>query len=149
MRSKLIISGDNLIRFKAGAGVVYTHTQEELNNIMRERETATRGAIRQYKNTDTGTTFCQINKRKAEKMFNQGYTIYLHPYKLNPVSRWQTPMPCNKMGGEFETILNEFIYYNCNAESGRYPNYYVKLDDLIGFNFCNAIAGGNNILTTK
>lgn len=27
---------------------------------------------------------------------------------------------------EFDTVVNAFIFYNCNAETGRYPAFYVK-----------------------
>ena len=112
-------------------------------------ENATRGKMSQYTDTQTGKTFCQINKRKAEKMFNLGYNVYMHPHKMRVNNIWQNPTPTNRAGGEFSKTLNAFIYYNCNTETGRYPNYFVLLDDLIGFNLCNAIAAGNNKLTTK
>lgn len=27
---------------------------------------------------------------------------------------------------EFDTVVNAFIFYNCNAETGRYQAFYVK-----------------------
>lgn len=30
------------------------------------------------------------------------------------------------LDGLKDTVVNAFIFYNCNAETGRYPAFYVK-----------------------
>jgi hypothetical protein len=47
---------------------------------------------------------------------------------------WQSPMPFNKkaiednaflMNSTFEDIVNDFRYYNCDNERGKYPIFFV------------------------
>ena len=62
--------------------------------------------------------------------------------KLSPVNMWGCFADCcrealSPVAGdgfntvvarsrEFDTVVNAFTFYNCNAETGRYPAFYVK-----------------------
>lgn len=110
--------------------------------------------IAEHYEPETGTTFYQIDKRTAEKMFNGGYCVYLLPYKIRFGAMWQQPAPvrrnaCGDITNDWNKTLNQYIYYNCSTYAGRYPKYYVNKDSYIGYNLTRAIAAGNHTLTTK
>lgn len=73
--------------------------------------------------------FVKINKTKARKLFNEGKEIHLLPCKARFGGMWlgEGAVISNKiLTSAFDTIVNEYIYYNCNNELGKYPAYYIK-----------------------
>lgn len=47
---------------------------------------------------------------------------------------WQSACPISKsteqwIDQDFDKIVNEFTYYNCDNERGKYPNFFVKKED--------------------
>lgn len=74
-----------------------------------------------------GKTFSRIDKRKARIKYNEGKTIYLIPDKMRWDNVWQQPCSIdNKSEVDFDTRVNEFSYYNCDAERGRGVKYFVE-----------------------
>ena len=85
----------------------------------------------------------RINKPTARRMFNKGYSIKLLPCKvsenvLTGVPHdydWIEPIeiPLQISGhhemNKFDRSVNEYEYYNCNAELGYYAHYYVSEED--------------------
>ena len=70
----------------------------------------------------------QINKTKARILFDEGKTIYLHPCNMVINSVWSTPTGHNKNGGyKFDQLVNEWKYYNCSNELGKYPNFFIEV----------------------
>ena len=76
----------------------------------------------------------QIQVRTARNLFNDGCTIYLQSSNMAFDNFWQKPIDINRsqLGYKetFETICNNFRYYNCSNEQGNYIHYYVKVSDL-------------------
>lgn len=76
----------------------------------------------------------QIQVRTARNLFNDGCTIYLQSSNMAFDNFWQKPIDINRsrLGYKetFETICNNFRYYNCSNEQGNYIHYYVKVTDL-------------------
>lgn len=73
-------------------------------------------------------SYKKVNKRTAKNMYDNGYTIYLIPCKCTFEfnAPWVCPIPIHKdSDGDFDTVVNAFIAYNCNRELGLYPHYYV------------------------
>lgn len=81
-------------------------------------------------------SYKKVNKRTAKNMYDNGYTIYLIPCKcifefkapwvFEFNAPWIRPIPIHKdSDGDFDTVVNAFISYNCNRELGLYPHYYV------------------------
>ena len=70
----------------------------------------------------------KITKPKANKYYMSGKTIYLIPNKCSPINdTWVKPVPVSaKFGKGFETVVNEFEYYNCNYECGKVAAYYIE-----------------------
>lgn len=85
-------------------------------------------------------SYKKINKPTARKMYNHGFSIFLVPCKcrfVDPESdekSWVTPvkisiLDCEEEQNKFDRTVNAFEYYNCNAELGYYPAFYVKEQD--------------------
>ena len=73
--------------------------------------------------------FTRISKKQAQKLFDAGQEIYLCPVKMNPANPyWSMAMPCQKDENwdDFEKLISNFVYYNCNHETGYYPAFYIK-----------------------
>lgn len=79
-----------------------------------------------------GQVFVRVNKHKARAMFKQGETVLMLQSNMRIDNMWQAPYPisrfmdCVTMGHTFDSIVDEFMYYNCDAERGYSVKYYVK-----------------------
>lgn len=74
--------------------------------------------------------YIQVNKRTAEKLINNGYTIRMIPCKLRLRNIWFEPAEINfeklaEWDTNFTKFVNEYIYYNCNNETGTRPSYFL------------------------
>lgn len=68
----------------------------------------------------------KVDKRMARKEYNSGNTIYLLPSKAAPGSCWITPATVsNRCNKDFDALINEYSYYNCNNETGLRVTYYI------------------------
>ncbi len=85
-------------------------------------------------------SYKKIHKPIARKMYNMGFSIYLVPCKcrfVDPdsnVKSWVTPFKiliseCEEKMNKFDRTVDTYTYYNCNAELGYYPVFYVKEQD--------------------
>lgn len=73
-------------------------------------------------------TILQVQKRTAKKLFESGETIYIQSNNLHPLGVWSRCFEVdNKSGGTFETIVNNFEYYNCNGETGLHATFYKRI----------------------
>ena len=78
-----------------------------------------------------GEHHVRVNKTKARKMYNQGKQVYLIQDMMRLDNAWQSPCPIdNKNGRDFDGIVNEFRFYNCDSERGQGVKYFVKQSDL-------------------
>ena len=70
----------------------------------------------------------KINKVTAKKMFLEGIAIRLATSKVNPMSMFGVTIrkTTEETEQEFDKKINEFAYYNCNAELGQRVCYYVE-----------------------
>lgn len=80
----------------------------------------------------------QVTKTAAKKAFNKGETIWLHPCNMRLNNPWGIrPCPIDKEQAfyvdesrAFEAVVNNFKYYNCDNERGKYPIYFIKVDKI-------------------
>lgn len=77
----------------------------------------------------------RIDKRTARKLYNAGKTIYLQGCTMRFDNMWQSACPISKdreqwEGQNFDSTVNEYTYYNCDSERGRYVHFYVREKDL-------------------
>lgn len=80
--------------------------------------------------------FIRIAKPTARKLYNAGMDVRVLPCKMPPRSIWGVGITGNiHSHGEFERFCNHFSYYNCTAETGKYPAFYVVGNMLIHFSF--------------
>ena len=86
-------------------------------------------------------SYKRINKPTARKMYNHGCDILLRPCKVNDSvvegnHPWVKPgtiniEECKHDSNKFDRTVNEYEYYNCNAELGYYSHYFVTVEDFI------------------
>ena len=86
-------------------------------------------------------SYKRINKPTARKMYNHGCDILLLPCKVNDslvegTHPWLKPVTininsCEHNDNKFDRTVNEYEYYNCNAELGYYSHYFVTVEDFI------------------
>ena len=86
--------------------------------------------------------FKRVAKKTAERRYNSGETIYLCAHNLRPGGPWHPEAAVSKSNiddcgyqrfvasdDEFESVVSQFAYYNCNTCAGRYPAYYIREDE--------------------
>lgn len=66
----------------------------------------------------------RVQKRTAKKLYNAGETIYICACLINP--RGNIGAAALPTGEDWERLINEFVYYNCNFECGKYPAFYIE-----------------------
>lgn len=91
----------------------------------------------------------KVNKPTARKLYNNGLTIYLLPCKVSDTAltsknSWVSPVEislfaCAHSANKFDRTVNEYEYYNCNAELGYYASYYVTEEDLASHEMCEVM----------
>ena len=76
----------------------------------------------------------QVTKGKAKKAYENGEPVWMHPCNMAVRNPWQNPIPISKKriednaffnGSTFEDIVNDFHYYNCDNERGKYLIFFV------------------------
>lgn len=79
-------------------------------------------------------TVKQVQKRTAKKLFERGVNVYFQSSNYRPLGIWQSLCLVTNKGyneeEKFETICNEYEYYNCCSERGNYINFYVNIKDV-------------------
>ena len=71
----------------------------------------------------------KIRKNTARKLFNNGHELIIIPCKCAPGRVWLTGFKIcknNLENADFDRLINEFEYYNCNSELGRYTHFYIE-----------------------
>lgn len=74
----------------------------------------------------------QVNKVLARRLYNEGKTIFLNACNMRINNMWTTPCPISKgneawSGDSFDGRVNEYQWYNCDNERGKYANYFVEV----------------------
>jgi hypothetical protein len=80
----------------------------------------------------SGKNVKQVNIKVAEKAFNEGKLLWLHPCNMRINSPWQSPMPINKDKAfvgckSFTSVVEVYKNYNCDNERGKYPIFFVEV----------------------
>ena len=71
----------------------------------------------------------KIRKNTARKLFNEGRELVIIPSNCSPNGAWVKGYRIcknNLENSDFDRLINEFEYYNCNGELGRYTHYYIE-----------------------
>ena len=69
----------------------------------------------------------RITRRKAQNLFNNGVSVCILANKLHPENIYFSPYEFNSnTENHFDSVINAYIYYNCNSETGHGVNYYVR-----------------------
>lgn len=71
----------------------------------------------------------RVNKKTARNIFNNGGTIRICANKINPTNDFYNLfMDINQdfvLEKNFDKLINQYEYYNCNSECGYYTAFYV------------------------
>ena len=75
----------------------------------------------------------KVNRKTAERLINEGYTIKLIPCKVRLENLWIEPSyvtleKLNEWDTNFEKFVNAYSYYNCNSELGNHLAYYLNVE---------------------
>ena len=75
----------------------------------------------------------KVNKPTARKLYRRGCEIHLLPCKVRLNNEWVSPIAISLETHKdtFDRVVNQYEFYNCNAELGYYAHYYVS-DDYLG-----------------
>lgn len=68
----------------------------------------------------------QINKRQARKLFNEGKSFWMTACNMRPEAGILINGDPAHTYPDFDRLYYAFGFYNCNAECGRYPRFYVE-----------------------
>ena len=89
---------------------------------------------RSYRHTYKNITFQfdRITKKQARAAYRAGLTVLWCPVNLAPFTGWGLEMPINAQNWNcdnktFDEVLNEYEFYNCNSETGKYPAFYIPV----------------------
>lgn len=69
----------------------------------------------------------RVDKTTARTLYKTGRYARVHfcPVNLNPESPWELLWNPPNNDIPFDQLVNEYSYYNCDNERGRYPAFYV------------------------
>lgn len=73
-----------------------------------------------------GTWYKTISKVTAKRYHSNGEIVYVLPENASPLSPWNILgriMPDK----DFESELNAYRYYNCNAELGKNVRFFKRI----------------------
>lgn len=74
----------------------------------------------------------RVQRRTAKRLFEAGEEVFITPHKMRFSAQWNPPriIAAVRSESKFDDIVNSFIYYNCNTETGKYPSFYIKRETL-------------------
>lgn len=73
----------------------------------------------------------RVSKRTAKRHYNNGESIIVLPVKCyTEMFAFETGENHNKVE-DFDNLVNEFEFYNCNYECGYYAAFYVSKGERI------------------
>jgi len=76
--------------------------------------------------------YTRIRKDVARRLFKEGKTIYLTPSNVaaSDSNMWIKPYPINNRAGQdFDSVVNNYKYYNCCYELGYYTNFWINTEE--------------------
>lgn len=81
-------------------------------------------------NRYTANGYTRISKARARKLWDLGETVYACPCKLRPGTPWHVETAIHPVPhATLDTLLLPLLWHSsCNAETGRYLAFYVRLE---------------------
>lgn len=83
-----------------------------------------------------GGTWVRVNKRRARALYDAGSDVIITPVNIRLFGVWGVEALLTKRrpylsGNTFDTLVNEYEYYNCvDYCSGPYAAFYVRSEVL-------------------
>ena len=69
--------------------------------------------------------YIRVGKKDARKYYKSGFKVFVLPCNVGLNSSWISPTILPK-SRDFDNIMNEYMYYNCNSELGYYPSFFIS-----------------------
>lgn len=74
--------------------------------------------------------FIRVDKKTARRAYNNGLNVVFCPVNISPLNKWglEMTMNCENLNCnfiEFDKLVNEYEFYNCNSETGKYTAFYI------------------------
>lgn len=84
-----------------------------------------------FYSTELKMSLMRVDKRTAKKQFELfGRPVWAIPCKVRPDNPWVPLTRFDKPNDDdnlsFDKLIVCFRRYNCNAETGSYPHYYIE-----------------------
>lgn len=73
-------------------------------------------------------TYLKIDKRQARRLWAEHQSFIIVGCNLQPRFGIEMRPSWQKEFNSFDHMINNFTYYNCDAERGRYPAFYLLED---------------------
>lgn len=81
-----------------------------------------------------GVSWSRVNKRRARSAYNAGRDVIISPVYADPFGPWCLSVKLNRgeqwYSDNFDSLVFDYEYYNCNSECGKYAAYYVRTEVL-------------------
>jgi hypothetical protein len=81
-----------------------------------------------------GMQLRQVQRRRALKLWTSGRSVYMLASNMRPDNIWEGPCLMPAWDGEtdgktaFTRMVYDFMYCNCDAERGRYVQFFTGTD---------------------
>jgi len=80
--------------------------------------------------------YTRIDRAKAKKLIKQGLHVALCASNMRPGDPWYPEIEINRYSvnnyngidfeSKFKNLVNHFMYYNCNKETGNKVSYFLS-----------------------
>ena len=77
--------------------------------------------------TINGAGYRRISKAAARKVYAAGLHLILCPVGMRPDTPWHIEAFVEHRNESFDSVVNAFEYFNCNAETGYYTAFYAPI----------------------
>lgn len=79
--------------------------------------------------------YVRVSKAAMHSVIKRNINFIIIPCNGRLETPWHLEMEVNpgemlENYGTFDNFLNHYCYYNCNSELGKYPAFYVKINDI-------------------
>ncbi len=81
-----------------------------------------------FYSTTTASEVCRVQKRTAQKLYDEGREIYLLPSNIRFDNMWILPFPAKKKNNSesFDKLCSHYKFYNCDNFCGKFIKFYVE-----------------------
>lgn len=83
--------------------------------------------MRKFETVINNVKYVRTNKRGARSTYNKGQMVIITPCNMRPEYGGIFDKYIDE-GRVFDSIVNEYEFYNCRCGVGEYPAYYIPVE---------------------